>query len=88
MPVQQFDNTPVFIEQMKIVQDANENAIIESPTLLPVKDNNNVISDNQEQTVIDSDVKTESISLSTLQKIYKKSSGRPKKTRIASQVCS
>lgn len=85
LPIQQFDNMPIILEQMKVLQDVTECAVTES--LLPVGDDSNMLSNECEQTTIDTYAKDESVPMSTTQNILKRSLGRPKKTEVMSQVC-
>lgn len=81
LPMQQFDDASVIIEQMKL-QDANECAITEP--FLSVEDSN-ILSDEREQTTIDIYAKDESVPVA--QDILKKSLGRPRKTEVILQAC-
>ncbi|XP_032680584.1 zinc finger protein 236-like isoform X2 [Odontomachus brunneus] len=76
LPMQQFDNASVIIEQMKL-QDANECAVTES--FLSAGDSS-ILSGEREQTAIDIYAKDESVPVSMAQDIFKKSLGRPRKT--------
>jgi len=80
LSVQQSDNASVIVDQIK-VQNANESIAMES--LLPIGDN--ALSDKQKQIIDDNYAKDKSVSIT--QNVCKKSPGRPKKTRITSQVC-
>ncbi|EFN89725.1 Zinc finger protein 236 [Harpegnathos saltator] len=78
LPMQQFDNTPVVVEQMKVLPDANDCAVMEP--LLPIGDESNILSDEHEQMTIDIYSKDESVPVFMAQNTLKKSLGRPKKT--------
>lgn len=82
LPMQQFDNTPVIVEQMKVFQDASECAVTEP--LLPVGDDSSILSDERESTTVNIYAKDECTPMSTVQNILKKSLGRPKKTGVMS----
>ncbi|XP_014481425.1 PREDICTED: zinc finger protein 236-like isoform X2 [Dinoponera quadriceps] len=73
LPTQRFDDAPVVVEQMKILQDANECAVAES--LLPIGDD--ILLDKREQATID--IYDE---LAAAQSTLRKSLGRPKKTVV------
>ncbi|XP_011137255.1 zinc finger protein 236 isoform X3 [Harpegnathos saltator] len=83
LPMQQFDNTPVVVEQMKVLPDANDCAVMEP--LLPIGDESNILSDEHEQMTIDIYSKDESVPVFMAQNTLKKSLGRPKKTGVTSQ---
>lgn len=80
--IQHFENGSAITEQLK-VQDTNECGIVES--LSPIGDNSNVLSDKE--SIVDNHAKSESMSVSMIQNVYKRSPGRPKKTGITLQVC-
>lgn len=81
--IQQLENGPSIIEQLKLVQNANEGAVTEP--LLPAKTDSNVLL-NKEQATIDN-TNSESIPVSILKNIYR-SPGRPKKTGVISLLFS
>ncbi|XP_077266139.1 uncharacterized protein LOC143899615 isoform X1 [Temnothorax americanus] len=79
--MQHLENASAVTEQLK-VQDTNECGVTES--LLPIRDNSNVLSDKGQSTV-DNHAKNESTTVSMIQNAYKRSPGRPKKTGVTSQ---
>jgi len=69
-------------EQLK-VQDTN----VCAEYLLPIRDNSSVLSDKGQLT-INNHAKSKSTPVfNTIQNIYKRSPGRPKKNEVNSQVC-
>lgn len=83
LPIHQaFDNAPMIIEQMKILQDRNECTIIEP--FLPGNDSDVL---EYQQTTVDSRAKGKFMPLPTTQNTFKRSPGRPRKTGVTSQVC-
>lgn len=83
--IQQFDNVPIIVEQLKALQDTNEYIATEPP--LSVRDDSNVLLDEQEQTAADNHVESETTPASITQNVSRRSPGRPKKTGVTSQVC-
>ncbi|XP_011330673.2 zinc finger protein 236 isoform X2 [Ooceraea biroi] len=77
LPVQQFDNASVIVDQMKVVQNMNES--ITAEPLLSVNNTDNMLSDKREQETEDNYAKDELAPVS-IQNLCKRSPGRPKKT--------
>ena len=81
-------NGSVITEQVKTVENVNEYSVTESS--LSIRDDNNKLLNKEEnrrqtekQATINNHAKNESISVSrSVQNIYKKSPGRPKKTEV------
>ncbi|XP_012537220.1 zinc finger protein 236 isoform X2 [Monomorium pharaonis] len=80
--IQHFENGSV-AEQLKVHSESTNECVV-TESLLSIRDSNNALSDKG-QSIVNDHAESKSTSVSTIQNVYKRSPGRPKKTGVTLQ---